>query len=160
MGKELDHIDQAILTHLQEDARITHSDLAQRVKLSPPGLHKRVRKLEQRGIIQGYRARVDREAVGFDMMCFVHVALARHEPASVETFQAAVQGMAEVLACYHMTGDFDYLLQIVVRNRGHLERFLLKSLTPVAGVDRLRTSLVLSEVKSGTALPIGTDGLS
>lgn len=154
MKKILDDKDQALLGFLQEDARITSTELARRVDLSTPGLQKRVRKLEDSGVIEAYRALLNREALGFDMLCFVQVTLQRHEPEAVQGFREQVKTMPEVLECFHLTGEYDYLLKIVVRNRKHLEHFLIDILTPVKGMDKIRTSLVLSEIKATTALPL------
>jgi DNA-binding Lrp family transcriptional regulator len=154
MRYEIDGTDRAILYHLQGDARITNTELAQRVKLSPTGLQKRLRRLEEAGVIEAYRTLLDREAVGFDMMCFVQVTLQRHEPEAVAYFKRVVQEMPEILECHHITGEYDYLLKIVVRSRRDLERFLLESLTPVPGMDKIRTSLVLREIKETTILPL------
>jgi len=154
MKKILDDKDQALLGFLQEDARITSTELARRVDLSTPGLQKRVRKLEDSGVIKAYRALLNREALGFDMLCFVQVTLQRHEPEAVQGFREQVKTMSEVLECFHLTGEYDYLLKIIVRNRKHLEHFLIDILTPVKGMDKIRTSLVLSEIKATTALPL------
>jgi DNA-binding Lrp family transcriptional regulator len=88
------------------------------------------------------------------MLCFVQVTLQRHEPEAVRGFKEVVQAMPEVLECFHITGEYDYLLKIVVRNRKHLEQFLLEELTPVPGMDKIRTSLVLREIKTTTAVPL------
>jgi DNA-binding Lrp family transcriptional regulator len=154
MEKQLDRIDRTILEYLQRDARMTNTELAGYVNLSPPALQKRLVKLEESGLIQRYVAMVDRERLGFDLMCFVQVNLRRHEVSFSKEFKAAVQHMPEVLECHHLTGESDYLLKIVVRNRGHLERFLMETLTPAPGVERIRTSLVLREVKATTVLPL------
>jgi DNA-binding Lrp family transcriptional regulator len=156
---QLDIIDRALLQYLQEDARLTNVELARRVDLSPPGLNKRLRRLEEAGIITRYVTLIDREAVGFDMLCFVQVTLQRHEPDAVASFKCAVQKMPEVLECHHITGEFDYLLKVVVRNRKHLEAFIVGTLTPVRGMDKIRTSLVLSEIKATTVLALMEDGL-
>ena len=153
-NKLLDDINLDILQLLQNDARITNSELARRVKLSPPGLQKRLQKLEESGIIERYVALINREKVGFDLLCFVQINLQRHEIAIVKDFKRAVQTMPEVLACYHLTGETDYLLKVAVRNRKHLEQFIIETLTPAPGVDKIRTSVVLSDVKVTTQLPI------
>lgn len=150
----LDDIDRELLTALQRDARQTNAELARRVDLSATGLHKRLRRLEEAGFITGYVAQVDREAVGYDMLCFVQVTLQRHEPDAVDNFRREVQSMGEVLECHHLTGEFDYLLKVIVRNRKHLEQFILNTLTPVRGMDKIRTSLVLSEIKATAAIPM------
>ncbi len=150
----LDEKDCDLLRHLQRDARLTNTELARRLNLSPPGLQKRLRKLEEAGVIEGYFTKVNREAVGFDMLCFVQVTLVRHEPEAVANFKTAVQAMPELLECHHITGEYDYLLKIVVRNRKRLEQFILETLTPVPGMDKIRTSLVLSEIKETAVLPL------
>ncbi len=154
----LDDTDRRVLALLQVDARMTSTELARKVRLSPPGLQKRLRKLERSGVIQRYAAIVDREAIGLDLLCFVHVSLAHHKPESVEGFRDAMKELPEVLECHYLTGEVDYLLKVVVADHTELERFLFEKLTPVAGVDRVRTSIVLNEIKASTALPIGTAG--
>ena len=149
----LDELDRTLLSTLQEDARLSNAELARRVDLSATGLQKRLRRLEEAGVITRYVALVDREALGYDMLCFVQVTLQRHEPDAVNHFRREVQTMAEVLECHHLTGEFDYLLKVVVRNRKHLEQFILNTLTPVRGMDKIRTSLVLSEIKATAAVP-------
>lgn len=150
----MDKKDISILEFLQQDARITNSELARRVELSPPGLQRRLRKLEDTGIIQQYVTLVNRESLGFDMLCFVHATLRRHKPEAVQRFKEFVLEMPEVLECHHITGEYDYLLKVVVRNRRHLEHFLIEKLTPVPGMDKIRTSLVLREIKLSTAVPL------
>lgn len=154
----LDEMDRTLLQYLQADARLSVAELARRVNLSAPGLLKRLRKLEESGVIEQYVALVDREALGFDMLCFIQVTLQRHEPAAVQRFRALVQEMPEVLECHHVTGEYDYLLKVVVHNRKHLEQFLMETLTPIPGMDKIRTSLVLSEIKATTMLPVSLNG--
>lgn len=154
MVENLDSTDFSLLEHLQADARLTHTELARRVDLSPQGLQKRLRRLEEMGVIQQYVALINREALGYDMFCFVQVTLQRHEPTAVAGFRERVQQMAEVLECHHLTGEYDYLLKVVLKNRKHLEKFLLETLTPIPSMDKIRTSLVLSEIKATTTLPL------
>lgn len=154
MNVQLDETDRLLLQYLQEDARISNVELARRVDLSPPGLYKRLRRLEETGVISRYVTLIDREAVGYDMLCFVQVTLQRHAPDAVKNFKCEVQKMPEVLECHHITGEFDYLLKVVVRNRKHLEEFIVGTLTPVPGMDKIRTSLVLSEIKATTVLAL------
>jgi Lrp/AsnC family leucine-responsive transcriptional regulator len=154
IDKALDDLDRAILQVLQSEGRISNADLARRVNLSPPAVHARVRRLEQSGYIREYVTVLDRERVGYDMLCFVNVSLQRHQIEQVERFRAAVREMPEVLECHLVTGEFDYLLKVVIRNREDLERFLMDRLTPIPGVARIYTCLVLNEIKSTTALPL------
>ncbi len=158
MKIQLDEVDRQLLAYLQTDARMTNTELARRVDLSPPGLQKRIRKLEEAGVIEQYATIVDREALGYDMLCFVQVTLQHHEPESVRTFRERVKEMPEVQDCYFLTGEYDYLLKVLVRNRRDLERFLVETLTPLPGMDKIRTSMVLSEIKASTAVPVNTNG--
>ena len=151
----LDSLDRKLLTYLQDDARASSAELARRVGLSGPGLQKRLKKLETRGVVTRYATLVNREAVGLDLLCFVHVMLAHHRPNSVKRFPGRVRAMPEVLECHFLTGEFDYLMKIVVANHDRLEKFLFEKLMKVDGVDRIRTSIVVKEVKASTMLPLG-----
>jgi len=150
----VDDLDRTILQVLQTQGRATNADLARTVNLSQPAVHARLRRLEEAGIIQGYVALLDRERLGYDMLCFIHISLKQHTPETVADFRAAMQDLSEVLECHHVTGEFDYLLKVAIRNRPDLERFVVDRLTPVPGIGRIHTSLALAEVKYTTALPI------
>jgi len=150
----LDTVDISILEILQREARISNAELARRVHLSPPATLARVQRLERSGYIKRYAALVDRLQAGYDMLCFVNVSLQLHEIENVTGFHEAVQGMPEVLECHHVTGDYDYLLKVVAHNTRDLENFLVNRLTPIPGIARIHTSLVLNEVKSSTAIPV------
>jgi DNA-binding Lrp family transcriptional regulator len=150
----VDHLDRRLLAHMQGDARTSTAELARRLNISSPGLQKRLRKLEERGVIKQYATIIRREAVGLDLLCFVHVMLAHHRPESVKRFPGRVERLPEVLECHFLTGEFDYLLKVVLTNHDHLERFLFEKLMKVDGVDRIRTSIVVKEVKASTALPL------
>jgi DNA-binding Lrp family transcriptional regulator len=153
----LDNIDIAILRQLQADGRISNVDLAQRVNLSPPATHARLKRLDEQGYILKYVALLDQEKLGFDMMCFISVSLQLHQPEELEAFRTSINEIPEVLECYHVTGEFDYLLKVIIQNRQDLQRFVVNQLTPIPGVARIYTSLVLSEAKSTTALPLTED---
>jgi DNA-binding Lrp family transcriptional regulator len=150
----LDEIDLKVLRLLQGEGRMTNRALAEAVDLSPPGLQRRIRRLEERGVIRGYAALLDRDAVGLGLMCFVQVTLAHHQPEGRRDFRDTVRRLPEVLECHHLTGEYDYLLKVVVRNQRDLETFLFERLTPIEGVDRIRTSIVLREIKGSTELPL------
>ncbi|MCB9137420.1 MAG: Lrp/AsnC family transcriptional regulator [Caldilineaceae bacterium] len=151
---QIDGLDQKILQELQENGRITNAELARRINLSPPAVHARIRRLEEAGYIRGYVALTDGEMLGYDMLCFVHILLAAHNSEQIETVRAALLGMPQVLECHHVTGEYDYILKVVARNRQALERFLVDQLTPVPGLTRIHTNLVLNTVKQTTCLPI------
>ena len=152
--RPLDDLDRQMLKHLQHDARITSVELARRLHLSSAGLQKRVRKLENRGVIERYATVLSRHAVGLDLLCFVQVSLAHHRPGSVKRFPDRVRSLPEVLECHYLTGEVDYLLKVVVASHQELERFLFEKLMKIAGIDGVRTSIVLKEIKTSTALPL------
>jgi Lrp/AsnC family leucine-responsive transcriptional regulator len=154
MKTGLDDLDRRLLGSLQKDARRSSAELARELKLSGPGLQKRLRKLEDRGVIRGYATVVDREAVGLDLLCFIHIMLAHHRPDSIKRFPDRIRKMPEVLECHFLTGEFDYLLKVVVADHEELEKFLFERLMKVSGVDRTRTSIVVKEVKATTSLPL------
>ncbi|MBV6416103.1 MAG: Leucine-responsive regulatory protein [Steroidobacteraceae bacterium] len=151
---ELDETDCAILREMQADGRLANVELARRIGLSPPAALVRLKRLEESGHIRHFTAVVDREKTGYDLLCFIHINLRMHQVSQVEKFRRAVRRMPEVLECHHITGEHDYLLKVALRNRRDLERFLLERITPIPGVARIHTSLVLTEIKSTTALPL------
>lgn len=153
----LDEIDLMILRELQVDSSVSNVELARRVSLSPPATHVRVKRLEQLGIIQRYVAVLDRERLGYDMLCFITVSLQLHQPQATERFQQMVLEMPEVLECHQVTGDYDYLLKVAIRNRDDLRRFLMDHLTPIEGVAQIHTRIVLNETKSTTVLPLNDE---
>jgi Lrp/AsnC family leucine-responsive transcriptional regulator len=150
----MDEIDLKVLHELQEDARISNAELARIVGLSRAATHARVRKLERLGIVSRYTTIVDPEAVGLDLLCLIGIAMQLHSQENISRARAAIVQMPEVLECWHVTGDFDYVLKVAVRNRADLQRFILERLTPVPGLARVNTSLVLGIEKSTTALPL------
>lgn len=150
----LDPIDIAILRELQADSKISNAELARRVELSAPAVHARIKRLEDLAIIQGYAALVNREAIGYDMLCFIQVSLQKHNPETVQSFRSQIAAMPEVLECHQLIGDIDYLIKVAIRNKGDLQRFLMERLTPMHGIARFTTSISLDEIKSTTVLPI------
>ncbi|MCZ2127777.1 MAG: Lrp/AsnC family transcriptional regulator [Anaerolineales bacterium] len=150
----LDEIDRRLLRALQMDGRLSNVELARTAFLSPPATHARLRRLEREGYIREYVAVVDRAQTGFDLLCFIHVSLQMHQLEQVENFRRVIREMPEVLECHHITGEYDYLLKAALRNRKDLERFLVEKLTPIPGVERIHTSLALTEVKATMALPL------
>lgn len=153
-GRLLDAKDYAILELLQEDANRTDADLARRVGLSASGLKKRVRKLEDGGVIQRQVTLLDRNAVNLGLLCFVQVFLTHHRTGAVRQFNKAISEFPEVLECHFLTGAQDYLLKIVAPDHRHLEHLLADQLAAIPGVDRMQTSIVLNEIKRTTVLPL------
>ena len=150
----LDGTDKTILRLLQADGRVSNAEIARRVGLSAPATHSRVKRLEEAGVVRRYATLLDREAMGFDMVCFISVSLQLHQFDAIERFKELVQDMPEVLECHHITGEFDYLLKAVFRNRDELQEFVVNKLTPIPGMARINTSLVLIEIKATQQLPI------
>ena len=153
-NRQLDAIDRRILRVLQENARIANVDLAQEVGLSPSPCLRRVRDLEEAGVVRGYVALLDPGALGLKVSVFIQVRLERQIEEALETFEAAVLARPEVMECYLMTGDADYLLRVVVSDLAAYERFLMDSLTRLPGVANIRSSFALKQVKYRTALPL------
>jgi DNA-binding Lrp family transcriptional regulator len=154
MEPSLDDVDREVLHVLQEDGRISNAELAKRVGLSRAATHARVRRLERLGVISRYTAIVDPEAVGFELLCLIGIAMTLHSQENIARARKAITEMPEVLESYHVTGEFDYILKVAVRSRADLQRFILDRLTPVPGLARINTSLVLGIEKSTTALPL------
>jgi DNA-binding Lrp family transcriptional regulator len=151
---QIDTIDRNILSILQEDARISNLDLARRVGLSPSPCLRRVRELERSGLVRRHVTLLDPQALGLGVSVFIQVRLDRQVERCLETFEAAVLIRPEVMECYLMTGDSDYLLRVVVPDVPAFERFLVEHLTRVPGVANLRSSFALKQVKYTTALPL------
>ena len=151
----LDDRDRAILRLLQQDGRLSNLELAQRINLSPSACLRRVQRLERSGVIAGYRAEVDPERIGLGLTAFVRIRLNHHDAAAVADFARGVNEWQEVVACHALTGDMDYLLQVVVQDLEHFSRFLLDRLLNATGVADVNSSFVLRTVKQTGALPLG-----
>ena len=143
----MDEIDRRILTELQNDARLSHQELAERVALSPSPCARRIRKLEDAGIIQGYSARIDEAAMGFGVSVFVSVRLDKQIDGRLQEFERAVGLYSEVVDCWLMTGSFDYLLRIAVADLHEFESFLTGRLTKTSGVASIESSIPIRRVK-------------
>ena len=151
----LDAIDQRILQQLQERARQTNVEVADAVGLSPSACLRRVRELEDRGVIAGYVALVSPAAVGLGVSVMLNVTLERQVETALDEFEERIREWPEVMECYLMTGDADYLLRVVVADLGAYERFLMDHLTRIPVVANIRSSFALKQVKYRTALPVG-----
>lgn len=155
--QDIDDTDRAILTELQNDSSISNVELARRISLSPPAVHARIKRLEELGYVRQYAAILDREKLGYELLCLISVTLEVHHVDNINQFRDAVAQMPEVLECYFITGEFDYLLKVAVRSRMELEQFLMEKLTPVRGIARIATSIVLTEIKFTTSLALADD---
>jgi DNA-binding Lrp family transcriptional regulator len=151
---ELDAIDIKILNLLQENAKLTNVELAARVNLSPSPCLARVRALEQAGIVSRHVTLLDPLKIGLGLSVFIQVGMERQAERDLEKFQAAIISYAEVMECYLMTGDFDYLIRVVVADMPALERFIVDKLTKIPGIANIKSSFALKQVKYKTALPL------
>ena len=150
MNNTPDKKDRDLLTHLQDNARMTSAEIAGLIGLSPSGVQKRMRKLEENRTIQKYATVVDRKSFGYDVIVFVQVTLGGHTPELVDKFDATMKEMPEILECHRVIGQADYLLKVVVLNNEHLDNFIMKKLLPLPAVERVNTNLVLKVVKETT----------
>ena len=146
--------DNKILKRLQNDGRISNSELAEAIGLSPSPCLRRVKTLERQRVISRYVAIVDAKALGFLINAFVNVSLQSQEKTTLESFQSQILDYSEVMECYLMTGDSDYLLRVVVADLSAYERFLMDHLTRLNGVASIKSSFALKQVKYRTALPL------
>jgi len=151
---KLDSIDVNILRHLQENAKLTNVELAARVHLSPSPCLARVRALESDGVISRYVTLLNPRALGLNVSVFIQISLEKQSRKALETFENAIRQRTEVMECYLMTGDADYLLRVVVTDIQALERFIVDELTRIPGIASIRSSFALKQVKYDTALPL------
>jgi len=151
---ELDATDLRILRVLQDDAKISNIELARKINLSASPTLARVKNLEKNKVISRYVGLVDPAALGLKMNVFIQVSLDRQESAALDRFEHEVSRFGEVMEVYLMTGDEDYLLRIVVPDIQALEHFILDHLTKIPGIEKIRSSFALKQVKYKTALPI------
>jgi len=150
----MDRIDQNILQQLQQDGRLTNQELADRVSLSPSPCLRRVRKLEEAGVIKGYTAIIDHKKYGLSILAFVSVRLEKHSDSLINSFESGIQELDEVQACYLISGSRDYLLQVVTEDLDGYERFIRKKLRLVPGIGQLESNFVFDQVKQLVKLPV------
>ena len=150
----LDSVDLKILSVLQTDASISNVELARRVHLSPSPCLARVKALRQAGVIRRHVALLDPEAVGLGVSVFISISLREQNTAALAEFERRIESCDEVMECYLMTGDADYLLRVVVADIRALEHFILERLSPIPGVEKIRSSFTLKQVRYKTELPL------
>ena len=156
--EQLDAIDRRILRVLQADGRMIYDALAAQVSLSPSATLRRVKRLEESGVIAGYVALVSPERVGLGLTAYLNVRLEKHSEVHKRTpmdlFRAAVQTWPEVVECAALTGEMDFLLRVVVQDMAHYSRFIMDTLLKHPSVEDCKTSFVLDRVKNTTAVPV------
>jgi Lrp/AsnC family leucine-responsive transcriptional regulator len=155
MGIALDRIDKHILKLMQANARISNLELADQVGLSPTPCSRRVKRLEDSGLIVGHVTLLDPAALGLDLTAIIGISMDRHTPDRFEDFEQAITSMPEVIECSIVTGQAaDFLLKVVVKDMHHYEKFLLGHLTRVSGVSGVHSSFVLRNLVKKTELPL------
>lgn len=149
-----DAIDRRILAALQEDGRLSNVELAERVGLSPSPCLRRVRRLEAAGVIRGYRALLDRQRLGLGLTVFASIKIEGHQEEHTNAVQEAFRALPEVVACHLVSGESDFLLEVVVPDLGAYERLLLGRLLKLPGVKDVRSSFAMRQVKAAAPLPL------
>ena len=152
----LDATDLRILKELQADASLSNVELARRVHLSPSPCLARVRALEARGLIRQYVALLDAQQLGLHLNVFISISLKQQSRETLQAFEERIVLRDEVMECYLMTGDSDYLIRIAVADMAALEKFIMEQLTPIPGIEKIRSSFALKQVRYKTALPLPT----
>ncbi|MDO3681132.1 Lrp/AsnC family transcriptional regulator [Paenibacillus ehimensis] len=152
VSKVLNEVDIQILDSMQKEAQLSNAELARRVNLSPPATHARVKRLESEGFIKRQVAILNQEKLGFDLLCFIFMSTNIHQAEQLEVLEKALRSMPEVLECHCLTGEYDYLLKVMNKDRKELESFIRK--LNKLGIARIQTSLALREIKYSTVLPI------
>ncbi len=158
---DLDKIDRKILSILQSDGRLSNQEVAERVNLSPSPCLRRIRNLEESGVIRQYVALLDPDKIGLGLLAYVNVRLEKHNDSPAggsrsprADFSASVANWPEVVACYAMTGEMDYLLRVHVEDMEHFSRFMMETLLKHPAVLDVKSSFALQRVKDTTALPL------
>ena len=151
----LDRYDRLILEQLQQNGRISNQELADAISLSPSPCLRRVRQLEDDGMIRGYVALLDARKLGLTLMSFIHISMDKHTPERFESFERTVAGFPEVMECHLITGQSaDYLLKVIVTDMDAYQQFLLQKLTRIEGVSGVHSSFVLKSPLIKTSLPV------
>ena len=151
---EIDALDRKILTALQADGRASNVELSSQVHLSAPQCFRRVRSLEERGVIRGYRALVAPQTLGLGVMAYVSLNIDGGQFGRVREIEADIRAFPQILECHTVSGDSDYLLKVVARDLKALSQFLTDQLMQVPGVDDVRSMICMEEIKAPSALPV------
>ena len=156
---KIDKVDADILAMLQENGRLSNSKVAERLSMSETPCWRRLKRLEESGVISGYQAILDRRALGLGVSAFVQLGCAEHSEAATEEFQRIIQSSPNVLSCHNTTGEADYLLQVVAKDLDDYSRFVERVLRRLPGVTSIRSNISLRELKSSNRLPIPTQSV-
>ncbi|MES2535443.1 MAG: Lrp/AsnC family transcriptional regulator [Pseudomonadota bacterium] len=154
MTEKMDKYDRILLKMLQENGRASNVELSDKASLSAPQCYRRVKRLESEGIIRGYAAQVAPEAIGLGVVAFVNLTIDREKFKQVREMEKAIRQFPEILECYTISGDFDYLLKVVATDLKSFSNFLTDRLMQVPGVSGVRSMVCLEEIKQASALPV------
>ena len=151
---KLDALDKKILSHLQKDAKITNKELSLKLDLSVTAIYERVKKMERSGVIAQYITLINKDIVGLGFQVFCHVKLEKHAKDAITSFEKEVKALDEVLECFHVSGDYDYLLKVIVEDMDHFRNFMVTKLTTLKYIGSTQSSFTISEVKNTTAIAL------
>ena len=150
----MDALDRKILGALQQDAKVKNAGLARKLGVAPSTMLERIRRLEERGYLNGFKAVVNPEKLGFDVQALVSVSLGQHSTKTIRPFEQAVKSIPNILVCYHVTGRFDYILLLVAKNLKDLGILVKEHIAAIPGVGKTETFLVFSEIKNDNGYPL------
>lgn len=152
--KELDQVDNNILDNLQRDGRLSNARLAQELSLSETPCWRRIKRLEEEGVIEGYQANLNRRKLGLGVMAFVQITCTEHDEETTRAFEAIIRSSANIMSCHNTTGNADFLLQVVARDLDDYSNFVERVIRKLPGVSAIQSNLSLRELKSSTRLPL------
>ena len=150
----LDTIDRQLLKHLQQDAKQTNKELSLKLNLSVTAVYERIKKLERQGVIRQYVALVDGDTLEMGFTVFCHIKLVKHSEENITKFETKVLQLPEVMECFHVSGDYDYLLKLLVKDMEHFREFMVNKVTSMEHVGSTTSSFTIHEVKSTTAIAL------
>lgn len=150
----LDPIDKQLLGHLQQDAKQTNKELSTKLNLSVTAVFERIKKLERNGVVRRYVALIDSDKVDLGVIVFCHVKLEKHAKGAITHFEEEVKKLTEVLECFHVSGEYDYLLKVIVRDMEHFRKFMVDKLTTLQYIGSTQSSFTISEVKNTTEITL------
>lgn len=151
---KLDALDRKLLHHLQQDAKMTNKELSGKLNLSVTAVYERIKKLERTGVISQYVTLIDRKSVDMGFQVFCHVKLDKHAQEAIASFEEEVKKLDEILECFHVSGDYDYLLKVLVKDMEHFREFMVSKLTTLQHIGSTQSSFTISEVKSTTSITL------
>ncbi|HPF10787.1 MAG TPA: Lrp/AsnC family transcriptional regulator [Flavobacteriaceae bacterium] len=151
---KLDHIDKKLLELLQSDSKQTNKELSLKLNLSVTAIYERIRKLEREGVIKSYVALINKGHVDLGLMVFCQIKLVQHAKEYLTKFENEITQLEEILECFHVSGEYDYLLKVVVKDMEHFRNFMVTKLTTLQHIGSTQSSFVINEVKNTTAISV------